>query len=319
MVQRALCLNDEQGARLVLALTRSSSSSATPSKDILVELSRKARENLALWVKLDTPTHFGWRNAFTTKLHRMYMSLGASEGVRLMLLAAEIDRNGDGCVSQEELDYFNAQGQIMIKNILDASLNSGLIASLLLALILPLSLTPPLDGSFGEQAINFFGSEGAENVELAFIIVLQLNVYLTAMIVYLNVRIYATLTIWLDTIESKMIFLCRSPRLLQCLNMSILLLFTTTWIAIGIGAALIRPELFLSALLVYMCGGLPTFYFLENNIFMNKVMLTQHREAKQLLLKEGMSEDGEGRTIRHHGKDLSLLPNGLRSSDHQHA
>ena len=101
---------------------------ATADKEEVEEMIRDARENLK-----------GFAEASTKReMDRELTKIGRHEGLFTLFRLVQLDRDGDGRISDEEYQHFQDDGKILVDAYLSNFTSDGVVVALILSLLYPL-------------------------------------------------------------------------------------------------------------------------------------------------------------------------------------
>ena len=141
-----------------------------------------------------------WRSASlrTTPSQRTQLNkLGGAEGVSTLFKLAQIDADGNGEISDEEVKKYLEDGQDAVNRMLELCLNSGIVSALILSFVTPALLTTveqsdqscggfshdgqPIAGHFSPSLCNAFS--------LAYLVMMQLTFFACSAAMFYSCRI----------------------------------------------------------------------------------------------------------------------------------
>ena len=175
----------------------------------LGQLAKNARDQLKPWLDERPPQgaceNISPSNKWRTQLNK----LGGAEGVSTLFKLAQIDADGNGEISDEEVKKYLEDGQDAINRMLELCLNSGIVSALILSFVTPALLTTveqsdescggyshdgtPIAGHFSPSLCNAFS--------LAYLVMMQLTFFACSAAMFYSCRIYTVLTVWCITLE----------------------------------------------------------------------------------------------------------------------
>lgn len=144
-------------------------------------------------------------------------SLGQNEGLCSLMQLAVLDEDGDGNLSEAELDQFHEQGQRMIDATLNSFLNQGVVGALVLSIIFPLAADTDLELSWNGLNGEFDAKFVLNTIGfLALIIAVTLSVLLISA----TSTMYSQLSFMMPTMSSKLWYMDRTRHLLTYIEVS---------------------------------------------------------------------------------------------------
>ena len=163
----------------------------------LGQLAKNARDQLKPWLDERPPQgaceNISPSNKWRTQLNK----LGGAEGVSTLFKLAQIDADGNGEISDEEVKKYLEDGQDAINRMLELCLNSGIVSALILSFVTPALLTTveqsdescggyshdgtPIAGHFSPSLCNAFS--------LAYLVMMQLTFFACSAAMFYSCRI----------------------------------------------------------------------------------------------------------------------------------
>ena len=163
----------------------------------LGQLAKNARDQLKPWLDERPPQgaceNISPSNKWRTQLNK----LGGAEGVSTLFKLAQIDADGNGEISDEEVKKYLEDGQDAVNRMLELCLNSGIVSALILSFVTPALLTTveqsdescggyshdgtPIAGHFSPSLCNAFS--------LAYLVMMQLTFFACSAAMFYSCRI----------------------------------------------------------------------------------------------------------------------------------
>lgn len=89
--------------------------------------------------------------------------IGGREGLAMKYALASCDKNGDGKITEEELEKLQHNSANILSEQTEAQMNAGLVAALILSFLVPLSLEPIKES---DDCVEFFGQDTVKYLKI---------------------------------------------------------------------------------------------------------------------------------------------------------
>lgn len=204
--------------------------------------------------------------------------IGGAETISLMMRNISVDKNGDGVLSEAEMLELESVTEKTTDHVLSQLASTGVVGALIISVVFGCVISP-LDPT--SESVDFFGSTFITVMKYAYFILICYGLFESFALVYISVRQYLQLCLWMPTPELKSAWLADIslvPTALSCnaaiTSIALSVPFAVT-IQVSPGAGLIC--LFLT--LMFIKKMLDLSYF--------DVTLIAHLHAKACMLLNG--------------------------------
>lgn len=247
----------------------------------LAKLCKAARKKLKPFADAP-PFSFSPLIELRGKFMKACFACGNLEGVGTLLRLASLDQDGSGLVTEQEINNYLAQGETAVAKITELCLQTGVVTALVLSFVVPSVQEPP---AASEPAMERFGSPACHAIMTAVQIVNFVIFLTSATSIYISVRVYTALSMWLVSSTSRIRFVHDCPYII--LSMSALTIVVIV---------LLATSLMLTAFITYepnaayasaagLVCALTLTLAVENRLY-SSASIEQHRDAKRLLVEK---------------------------------
>ena len=164
----------------------------------------KPREDLTTWCSLPMPNPPFEYTVSGVKLCDAYTYLallGGPEKVSFMVSEFEVDADGDGNITEEEMEEKEEHCLRLVEQALNFLINSGVVGALLLSVLFPQVLIPLVPS---DDSLQFFGDSTIMGFYYTYLVCMYFGLFCSIWITFMTIHYYLHITIWMPTTELKM-------------------------------------------------------------------------------------------------------------------
>ena len=192
---------------------------STEDKFVITENYRK---DLITWCSIpweDPPFKYSIFGVHFSDAWTYMVLLGGVEKVSVMVNEIQLDKDGDGNLSKDELLMQEEYCLRLIEQSLNFLVNAGVVGALLMSIIFPISLTAL---PYGEKSLTFFGNQALLGFVSTYYVFLYSSLFFSIWITFMTLHYYLHITLWMPTLEMKMCKFFIFKSLLNLLNFTLL-------------------------------------------------------------------------------------------------
>lgn len=262
--------------------------------DTLVVTGRP-KDDLVTWCSFDMPDPPFEYTVSGVKLCDAYTYLallGGPEKVSFMVSEYEVDADGDGNITEEEMQEKEEHCLRLVEQALNFLINSGVVGALLLSVLFPQVLIPLVPS---DDSLQFFGDSYIMGFYYTYVFFMYFGLFCSIWITFMTIHYYLHITIWMPTTELKMWYVTE-------LNVLPGVVFLTHACVVASAIALpfgICVGISSEAAFIAAAGCLVMFGYILGGLFSTEggdavVIRELHKRTRQMLIKDGHIVDHEG-------------------------
>ena len=198
------------------------------------------------------------------------------EGVAILSILANIDRNGDGQIDEADVQLYKACGKELVDATLNFAVNMGVVGALLLSIVFPIcldQLEPDAKTPFTETTVS--------TLQVMHYMFLQVMAASSFILVYISSRLYAHFAFWVIDLNDRLWYIRRrAPSAMVILDVCQILVTMSAAFSLLFGSLVSNSYLGLMSL-APLSGALYAWLIWEVPQ-MDAVTKRQHRKVKQM-------------------------------------
>ena len=127
--------------------------------------------------------------------------IGGNEGRAIKFALAQLDADGDGKLTDEELIQLEETSKENVEKTLGLLLNSGVVGALILSMLYSLTFTTV---TYQDKSVEFFGERLCDFFYYVMMILINLATASSFILIFFSTRVYTHLAFWLCTTSAKL-------------------------------------------------------------------------------------------------------------------